>query len=77
MENMRHANKEKDNDNGAQIVKGCKAMHRDRAPSWITVDRRRGKKDFCQEFLANVMVREGNGKWKTDTATDRCECECE
>lgn len=73
---MRHANKEKDNDNGAQIVKGCKAMHRDRAPSWITVDRRRGKKDFCQEFLANVMVREGNGKWKTDTATDRCECEC-
>lgn len=75
MENMRHANKKKDNDNGAQIVKGCKAMHRDRAPSWITVDRRRGKKDFCQEFLANVMVREGNGKWKTDTATDRCECE--
>lgn len=72
---MRHANKEKDNDNGAQIVKGCKAMHRDRAPSWITVDRRRRKKDFCQEFLANVMVREGNGKWKTDTATDRCECE--
>lgn len=63
MENMRHANK--DNDNGAQIVKGCKAMHRDRAPSWIMVDRRRRKKDFCQEFLANVMERERemeNGK---------------
>lgn len=51
-------------------AKQCTETER-RHGSWLTDDVE--KKDFCQEFLANVMEREGNGKWKTDTATDRCE----